>query len=165
MKTFSTKKKNLDKIKEKAIKSKVIVFASFARAGEKGLGVADMTKLRRDLRKINSELLVDKKTVTQRAMKNAKINIKTEDLEGSIGTIIGYEDPMLVFKALYDFSKKNPSLLYLSGIMDGNILSRDDITKLAKLPSRDVLLGQIVGMMTYPIRSFMVVVDQLSKKS
>lgn len=165
MKTFSTKKKSLGNIKEKAQKSKVIIFASFARAGEKGLGVAEMTQLRRELRKINSEFVVDKKRVTQRAIKEAKIELDFEGMDGSIGTIFGYGDPMEIFKAVYAFAKKNPSLVYLGGMMEGKKISKADVTQLAKLPSREVLLGQIVGMMTYPVRSFMIVIDQLAKKS
>lgn len=165
MKTFTTKKKNLGKIKEKAEKSKVVIFTSFARSGEKGLGVAEMTKLRRELRKLNSEFVVDKKTITQKALRDAKIDLTTEELNGSIGTVFVYADPMDVFKAIYGFAKTNPSLMYLGGLMDGKKITQAEITALAKLPGREVLLGQIVGMMTYPIRSFMAVVDQISKKS
>ena len=164
MKSFTRKKESLNELKSKADAASVILFASFARAGEKGVNVSDMTQLRRELRKTGSELVIEKKTILQKMMKDSKKNFSVEGIQGSIGAVFSSGDELGICKSLYGFAKTHPGLMYFGGISGTRVLSAADITELAKLPGREVLLGQIVGMMTYPIRSFMSVVSQLSEK-
>ena len=165
MKSFTTKKESFRELKTKASKANTILFASFARSGEKGVNVSDMTQLRRELRKVGSELVIEKKTIIQKVMEDSHKEFSVEGIRGSVGAIFSYEDELGVSKALYSFAKKHPGLLYFGGIAGSRLLSAQDITDLAKLPSREVLLGQVVGMMTYPIRSFMSIISQLSEKT
>src|SRR3989344_6759261 len=101
MKTFQQKKEELTKLKDKLAKAKIVVFSSFARGGEKGLNVMAMGKLKKDLRAVESEYVVEKKTLLSRALKNVKNPVDVFQYQGSLGTAFGYGDGQAVAKAIY----------------------------------------------------------------
>src|SRR3989338_5001220 len=121
MKNKQQKKEELKSLQSKLPKSQITVFTSFARTGEKGLSVAQMTQLKRLLREAKSEYVVTKKTLIEMATKNiskeAEINVY--DMAGSLGLVMGpvkdgasAEEPYSIAKKLYEFSRKNPALKF-----------------------------------------------------
>ncbi|KKS13292.1 MAG: 50S ribosomal protein L10, partial [Candidatus Yanofskybacteria bacterium GW2011_GWA1_41_6] len=113
MKSKSQKREELKKLKAKLPKSKITVFTTFSRAGEKGLSVAQMSELKRALRAIEAELFVTKKTLMDIALKELKNEgVNVYDMDGSVGLVLGSGDAYEISKKLYEFARKNTALKF-----------------------------------------------------
>ena len=163
MKTKIQKIADLDSVKAKIPASKLTVFTSFGRMGEKGLSVAQMTELRRLLRSMNASYMVTKKTIIDRAVKGIE-GMNVLSMTGSLGLATGGDDAYAVAKKMYDFAKKNSALQFFGALFDGKFINIDQFVEMAKMPSREVLLGRLFGMMKYPISSLAIVMNEISKK-
>ena len=165
MKSRTKKIEELKLLKDKLPKFEIVVFTSFSKAGEKGLSVAQMTELKRSLRSLGSEYFVTKKTLIDLATKDKSYDgLDVYGMDGSVGLVLGGGDPYGVAKSVYNFSKKNPALHFWGAIMDGKFITTDAFLEIAKMPSREVLLGRLVGMLTYPITGLCVVLGEISKQ-
>lgn len=164
MKSKLQKSEELKKLKAKLPKSKITVFTSFSKAGEKGMSVAKMTELKRLLRAMNSEYFVTKKTLMDLTFKNYD-GLDIYKMEGSIGLVIGDEDPYMIAKKVYEFSKKNPTLHFWGAVLEGKFVGKDGFLEIAKLPSKEILIGRLLGMLTYPMRGLAVVISEVAKKN
>lgn len=165
MKSKTKKVEELGLLKGKLPKFEIIVFTSFSRAGEKGLSVAQMTQLKRLLRELGSEYFVTKKTLIDLALKDKSYDgLDVYKMDGSVGLVLGDDDPYVVAKKVYEFSKKNTALHFWGAIMDSKFIGADAFLEIAKMPSREALLGQLVGMLTYPIRGLAVALSEVAKK-
>lgn len=165
MKSRSKKTEELKQIKDKIPASKIVVFTTFSRAGEKGLSVAQMLELKRALRSMNSEYLVAKKSLMDLALKDLNYDgIDVFGMEGSVGLAFGNDDYYAVAKKLYEFSRKNSALRFFGAFVEGNFVNADKFMEIAKMPSREVLLGRLVGMLTYPMRGLAVALSEIAKK-
>lgn len=169
MKSRSKKSDELKQIKQKLPKSKMVVFTTFSRSGEKGLSVSQMTELKRILRSLSSEYVVIKKSLMNLAMKGLnppaggdRINIF--EVDGSVGLALGGDDPYAIAKKLYEFSRKNQSLKFFGAFMDGTFVGSDRFMEIAKMPSKEVLIGRLLGMLTYPIRGLAIALNEVSKQ-
>ena len=111
------------------------------------MNVEKMETLRKALRKSNAELKVVKNTLLNIAAKDTAFSILADYFKWPIAVVLSYKDPVEPTKALIDFAKKNPELEIKVGVLDGKILDKSDITNLAELPSREVLLGRLVSVM------------------
>src|SRR3990167_5294624 len=107
MKSKTQKSTELKKLKTKLPKSKITVFTTFSRAGEKGLSVAQMSELKKVLRAIDAELFVTKKTLMDLVLKELKSEADVYSMEGSVGLVLGSGDAYEISKKLYEFAKKN----------------------------------------------------------
>lgn len=165
MKTKAQKKTELKSLQSKLPESKITVFTSFARTGEKGLSVAQMMQLKRLLREAHSEYVVTKKTLIERAAKDmAKdTEIDVYGMDGSLGLVVGNEEPYGIAKKIYEFSRKNPALKFFGAIIGGAFISKEQFLEMAKMPSKEVLIGRLPGMMKYPITSMYVVMSEIAK--
>lgn len=164
MKSFQQKKQELAKLKDKLSKAKVIVFTSFAREGEKGLSVGNIRALKKDLRASNSEYVVGKKTLLDKALTEGKKDIDIFQYQGSLGVVFGYGEEAATARSVYNFAKKNPALKYFGAFRDGKFMDLAEFTEFAKLPSREVLIARLLGMMMYPVNALAIVLDQIAKK-
>ncbi len=165
MKTKKQKNESLTKLQDNLKRSKIVVFTSFAKQGEKGLTVLGLRELRNTLRPLKSKYSVEKKTLLQKAIKDSKQ--KGPDIfsfGGSMGVAFGFEDPFATAKVLHQFAKKNPVVKLYGAIFGDKVLTEAQINELAKLPSKEILLGRLVGMLSYPIRGLAVTLDQIAKK-
>jgi len=166
MKSKQRKSEELSNLKTKFPKSKITVFTSFSKAGEKGLSVAQMTELKRLLRSMHSEYLVTKKTLIGIAFKEAKYDgLDVYGMDGSVGLVLGNDDPYLVAKKVYEFSRKNQSLYFWGAVIDGAFMGRDQFLEIAKLPSKEIMIGRLLGMLTYPMRGLAVALSEIAKKN
>lgn len=168
MKTKVQKKEELKSLQAKLPDSQITVFTSFARTGEKGLSVAQMTELKRLLRQAHSEYVVTKKTLIDRAaqvMSKDGSQIDVYAMSGSLGLVVGKEEPYSIAKKVYDFSKKNPALQFFGAMIDGGFISKEKFIEMAKMPSKEVLMGRLFGMMKYPITSMYIVMSEIAKKA
>ncbi len=112
----------------------------------RGLTVAQLKELRRSISE-NASYAVVKNTLTKIAAKEAGINELDELLQGPSAIAFIKGDPVEVAKGLRDFAKANPNLVIKGGVLDGKALKVDEITKLADLESREVLLSKLAGAM------------------
>jgi len=168
MKSFTQKKLELIKLKDKLAKSKLTVFTSFARAGEKGLSVKNMQTLKRSLRDADSEYIVEKKTLLNKALESRKSDlldgVNVFDFDGSLGVVFSYGEETAAAKSVYEFSKKNQALKLYGAIFGKKVLDGKGIIEFAKLPSREVLIGRIMGLVKYPLSALANILGQVAKQ-
>ena len=165
MKTFKQKSKALEKIKDKLNRSKIAVFTSFVRQGEKGMSVAQMRDLRNALRPLDAEYGVEKKTLLDKVLRDArKDGPQIFSYQGSLGVMYAYSDPYAATKGMYQYARKNPILKFYGALFGLEFLDENQIVEFAKIPSRDVLLTRLVGMLMHPIRGLAVALDQIAKQ-
>lgn len=112
----------------------------------RGLTVAQLKELRTALGS-STQYAVVKNTLTNLAAKDAGIDAFEGQLTGPTAIAFIDGDPVEAAKGLRDFAKANPALVVKGGVMDGNAISAGDITKLADLESREVLLAKAAGAM------------------
>jgi large subunit ribosomal protein L10 len=112
----------------------------------RGLTVAQLKALRRSLQG-NAEYHVVKNTLTKIAAKQAGVSAFDSMLAGPSAIAFVTGDPVEVAKGLRDFAKANPLLVIKGGVLDGKPLSAPEISKLADLESREVLLAKLAGAM------------------
>ncbi|WP_407318979.1 50S ribosomal protein L10 [Isoptericola halotolerans] len=110
----------------------------------RGLTVTQLQELRRSLRG-NATYAVVKNTLTTIAAKEAGVEGLDADLKGPSAIAFVTGDPVEAAKGLRDFAKANPALVIKGGVLDGNPLTAAEITKLADLESREVLLAKVAG--------------------
>jgi len=112
----------------------------------RGLTVAQLKALRSALRG-NADYAVVKNTLTAIAAKEAGLEVLADELKGPSAIAFVSGDPVAVAKSLRDFAKANPALVVKGGVLDGHALTAADVTKLADLESREVLLAKAAGAM------------------
>ncbi len=148
-KTKQQKKEILDQLAENLEKQKAMVFVDY-----KGLKVGNMIALRNQLKEAGSKFMISKKTLFSRAMKEKGIAIDFKNIEGQIGTIFAFEDPMIPIKTANTFAKANENLKIVGGYFEKELQSAASIIMLANLPSREELLAQALGTMVAPLSGF-----------
>lgn len=112
----------------------------------RGLTVKQLSDLRNSLRP-NGTYAVVKNTLTLRAAQEAGVSAFDDQLSGPSAIAFVTGDPVEAAKTLRDFAKANPLLVIKGGVLDGKTLSAEEITKLAELESREVLLAKLAGAM------------------
>jgi len=152
--TREKKEEVVKDLQEKITNQKVAVFVNF-----KGMKTDDFLKLRSNLRKNDSTFVITKKTLADIAFKNQDIEVKTCDFDGELGIVFGFTDEITPAKVVFDFSKSQPNLKIIGGVLEGQLRSGDDMIELAKLPSREELLGRLVGTIQAPISGFINVLQ------
>lgn len=158
-KVLAQKQSDIAELKEKFEKSKLVVLTDY-----RGINVEDVTKIRADLRKANCEYKVAKNTTLKFAAKEANLEGITELLEGPTAITFSYEDYVEPAKVLYEYAKNSEFYKIKGGIMDGKVISVDEVLKLAKLPSREMLLTQLATALLANIRNVAVVLDQVREQ-
>lgn len=137
-----TKEQVVSELQVKLKEANLGILTSFSK-----MNVEKMEALRKALRKSNAELKVVKNTLLNIAAKDTAFSILADHFKWPIAVVLSYKDPVEPTKALIDFAKKNPELEIKVGVLDGKLLDKSDITSLAELPSREVLLGRLVSVM------------------
>ncbi|HWN57041.1 MAG TPA: 50S ribosomal protein L10 [Methylomirabilota bacterium] len=169
---------------KKAQKSTVVeeLTASFGRASialvseYRGMTAAESTEMRRRLRAVRGEMRVAKNTLVRRAIKGTAYEALDSKLGGQIGLILSYEDPVALAKTFASFGPLGDKLKLRAAILDGKALSVEEVQALAKLPSREVIFSQLLGVLNAPATqlvrllnepgSYLVrVIDAIGKKN
>lgn len=126
----------------------------------RGLTVAQMGTLRRDLRSAKVHMQVVKNTLARRAAEGTSFTVTEEFLTGPTAIAYG-NDPVALSKALSDFAKSNEALKILGGVLDGKRLGEADVKALASLPSREVLVAKMLGSMQAPLSGFVRTLNEV----
>jgi large subunit ribosomal protein L10 len=127
----------------------------------RGLSVPQAAELRSKLREADARFQVVKNTLTLRAADQAGAEALKELLEGPTALTFVRGDAAAAAKALRDYARATELLPFKGGLMDGNALTPDDITAIARLPSRDMLYAQLVGVVAHPIAGLARTLNQL----
>lgn len=127
----------------------------------RGINVTDVTNLRKTLRETNSEYKVIKNNITRRALKECELEGLDEALLGPTAVILGKEDYLEPAKAIYEFTKKNDFYKIKGGIVEGKVMTAEEIITLAKLPSRETLLSMLAGALLGTVSKLAVALDQV----
>lgn len=117
----------------------------------RGLSVADLQNLRAQLRPHNAEVKVAKNTLARIAARNNSIEVLEAELVGPTALVLAYEDVAQPAKIVNDYVRTSRILQVRCGLLDGQLVAAGRIDEIANLPSRDVLLGKVVGGMSSPL--------------
>ncbi|MBE5819467.1 MAG: 50S ribosomal protein L10 [Clostridiales bacterium] len=156
---IAQKEKEVSELAEKISKAKVVLLTDY-----RGINVEDVTKLRANLRPTNTEYKVIKNNITRRALQAANIEGLEDLLEGPTAVILGYDDYLETSKTVYNYAKENDFYKIKGGIIDGKVVSAEEIITLAKLPSRETLIAQLAGALLGNITKLAVALDQVREQ-
>lgn len=137
---------------------------SFVLVDYRGLNVAEDTAMRSEMRKAGVEYKVIKNRLVLRALNNAGIEGFDKALEGPTAIAISYEDAVAPAKIVVDNVKKTNKIAVKGGVVEGKVLSVNEINAVAAIPSKPVLVAQLLGMLQSPIRSLAVAMSEIAKK-
>lgn len=133
-------------IQERVGKAQIGILADFS-----GLKVGPMTQLRRQVKEAGGELKVAKNTLLKRAAGDQSlITPIAGDLKGPNALVLGYEDPVVLAKLLVKFAQDLPLLKIKGGVIGGQTLTAQEVDDFSKLPAREVLLAQLLGLLQAP---------------
>ena len=130
-----------------------------------GINVADDTKLRKDLREAGVKYTVIKNTLIKRAAEKAGLNGIDEVLNGTSAIATSDEDYLAPARILQKFADGHKTFAVKTGYLDNEVISLEKIQSLAKLPSREILLANVLGAFQAPIASFARAVQAIVDKS
>ncbi|WNS75598.1 50S ribosomal protein L10 [Bacillus sp. DTU_2020_1000418_1_SI_GHA_SEK_038] len=142
------KKQTVEEIADKLKASVSTVVVDY-----RGLTVAQVTELRKQLREAGVEFKVYKNTLTRRAAEVAELTALNEVLTGPNAVAFSSEDVIAPAKIINDFAKKNDALEIKAGVIEGNVATAEEIKALAELPSREGLLSMLLSVLQAPIRN------------
>ncbi|NLP44392.1 MAG: 50S ribosomal protein L10 [Peptococcaceae bacterium] len=153
MSRFEEKQKVVEDIKTKFQNSTGVVLADY-----RGLTVTQVTDLRAQLREAGVEYRVLKNTMVRRAADELGIEGLDEFLKGP--TAVAFSaDPVAPAKILSEFSRKNKNFAIKAGVLEGKVINSDKIKDLASLPSREVLLAQVLAGIQAPLQGMVNVLQ------
>lgn len=155
-KILNQKKEEVSKLAEKMKNAKLILLTDY-----RGINVSDVTDLRAELRKTNSEYKVIKNNIIKRALEECKLEGLEDKLVGPTALIMDNEDYLSPAKAIYNFTKNNDYYKIKGGVIDGKVMTAEEIITLAKLPSKETLLSMLAGALLGNISKVAVALDQV----
>ena len=140
--TRSEKAAVIEAIKANADRASFAVLTEF-----KGMTVEELTNLRVNLRKAGGEFYVVKNTLARIAFTGGTHDVVKDKFPDNSAIALGFDDPVAVAKALSDFAKQSKLFQLRCGSLEGKEMSAEQVEALAKLPSKEQLLGQLLGTM------------------
>lgn len=144
------------KLSEKFSKAEGVILTDY-----RGLTVADLTNLRIKLRLIQGELRILQNRLSRIAMKEMTgAEPLTRHLKGPTAAAITYGDPVLLAKTIKEFAEEKETFKIKAGLVSGRFLESADVSRLASLPSKPVLIAGFVGMVASPLRRLVTVLSQ-----
>ncbi len=155
-KIIAQKQEEVSKLAEKIKSAKLVLLTDY-----RGITVTDVTELRAKLRESNTEYSVLKNNITRRALTEAGIEGLDEALIGPTAVILNSEDYLAPIKTVYNYVKDNDFYKIKAGIIEGKLVSVEEIMTLAKLPSREELLSKLAGSLLGTIAKLAVGLDQV----
>jgi large subunit ribosomal protein L10 len=145
---LEAKKQVVSEVAAKLRESKSTIVVDY-----RGLNVAEVTELRKQLREAGVEFKVYKNTLTRRAAEEAGLADLNESLTGPNAIAFSTEDVIAPAKVINDFAKKHEALEIKAGVIEGNVATVEEVKALAELPSREGLLSMLLSVLQAPIRN------------
>ena len=158
-KILNQKKEEVSKLAAEMKEAKIVLLTDY-----RGINVTDVTNLRTDLRNVNAKYTVIKNNITRRALAEAGIEGLEDKLVGPTAVIMSNEDYLEPAKAIYNFTKNNDYYKIKGGVIEGKVMTAEEIITLAKLPSRETLLSMLAGALLGNISKVAIALDQVRIK-
>jgi large subunit ribosomal protein L10 len=158
-KTRKQKEETLNQITEDLKNSRGVVFTEYA-----GLSVKDIEKVRKDLRAENVKYKVLKVTLIKKALITLGIDSSKFEYNGPVAVAMSPEEETTPARMIKALSKEFPTLKVDGGIFDNELVGKEVVLKLASLPSKDQLLGQLVSVLAGPARGLVTVLSGNTRK-
>ena len=154
----SEKEAVITEVTSLATQAQTLVMAEY-----RGITVADMTKLRSQARSSGVTLSVLKNTLARRAVAGSRFEVVADQMTGPL--IYGFSvDAVAAAKVVADFAKTNDKLVIRGGAISGKVLDVNGVKLLANIPSKEVLLSQLCGLLMSPVSRTAVVLGALAAK-
>ena len=157
--TKEKKKKALESLKQNIALQKSVIFADFSKVNSK-----DLFALRKTLKESGCALKVGKKTLIRIAFGQSGISFWNKiksSVPGQLALVLGIEDEVAPARIANQFAKTNENFKILGGIFEKRFIDRDRVLVLANIPTRNELLGKLVGSLASPMTSFVRVLDKI----
>lgn len=145
MSTKAFKQEKIEAMKENFAKAKVAVVTEY-----RGLTVEEITNLRRELQKENSDYMVTKNTLAKIASKGTQFEVLGETLKGPVAIAFGFKDEVAPAKILTKFIKTAKKGEIVATALDGKLLDAKETQVLASLPSKEELYAKMLGSINSP---------------
>ena len=136
----------IDELSDQLARAQLTIVADY-----RGLKVADLQGLRGSLRPVGAEFRVAKNTLTTIAAGRVGIEGLDSLLEGPTALVLAYDDPVQTSKIVTDFVRTSRVLTVRGGVMNNRLVTAPDIDAISTLPSREELLGRLLGMLASPL--------------
>lgn len=148
------KTQEIERLKESFSNAKSAILADY-----RGLTVSEMNDVRAKLREASVELRVTKNTLARIAIKGTDSEVLSDSLKGPLAIAFSFEDPVAGAKVLKKLADSHDDLELKAGLLGDKLLGLADIEALSKLPSKEVLLGQLLSVLNGPMRGFVTVLS------
>ena len=158
MATKAFKEEKVKMINELISKAKVAIVSDY-----KGLSVAEITELRRKLQEEKGDFTVIKNTLTKIAIKGTEFEELGEFLVGPSAIALGFEDEIAPAKVLTKFIKEKKKTKIKGGVLDGKILTAEEIKEISNLPGKQELLAQILAGINSPAQGIVNTVNGVAR--
>jgi large subunit ribosomal protein L10 len=158
MKKRSQKKEEVEKLKGELGKVSTVILSTF-----QGITVAQDTQLRRAVQKAGGTYKVVKNTLAERAGAGTPAEPLLKDLSGTNSIAYTAADPVALAKALTKVTKEVPAFRFKTGLVEGRVLSIQEIQQLAQLPSKEELIGKIMFLLQAPAQRIASVVSAVNR--
>jgi large subunit ribosomal protein L10 len=154
-------KEVLTLLKDKVKKAKSIILADYI-----GIKAVDANSLRSKVKETGAEVTVAKNTLLKIALKESKIQSKEidSDLNGSTLAVFSYADPIAPIKALLDFARGLELPKVKSAIIEGLYKNASEVEEISKIPSKEILLGKVLGGLSSPLKGFASSLNGVTRK-
>ncbi len=145
---------------ERFSKSKAVIVAEY-----RGLTVEELTKLRIELRKASAEFKIVKNRIAKKAISIEQQSFEnvSAGFKGPVGVVYAYGDSAAATKTALNFEKDHPNFKVTVGQLGGEAYNKNQLQVIADLPSKDVLLAQIIGSLVAPHRGVLGVLNSVSR--
>ena len=155
-KILNQKREEVAKLAEEIKEAKLVLLVDY-----RGINVEDVTNLRTTVRNTKASYRVIKNNITRRALAEVGIQGLDESLEGPTAVIMNSEDYLETAKAIYNYSKENEFYKIKGGVIEGKVMTAEEIITLAKLPSRETLLSMLAGALLGNISKLAVALNEV----
>lgn len=153
------KEAKVAEIREKLEKAQAIVLADY-----QGLTVEEDTALRKTLREAGVEYKVYKNNLVTLAAKELGIEGLDSYLEGPVSIAFGYEDATAPARVLHAFAKDHKKLELKAGMVEGTLYNKEEVEKLATIPSKEVLIAKLLGSFKAPLSNLAYLLNAIKEK-
>ena len=149
----------IDEIKDKFERAESAVVIDYI-----GITVAEADAMRKKLREADVDYTVYKNTLVKRAIEGTKVEELGSILEGPSGVAFSYDDATAPARVLNDAIKEYKKMEFKGGIIEGEYYDKENLEKIAAIPSRDVLISKFMGSIQSPVANFARVVAQIAEQ-
>ncbi len=152
------RKRIADSVKEGVTKKSNAFVVTYS-----GVSSSKMDSLRKDLKRKKADILVSKTSVARIALKDSNYETLANRLSGQLAFILSDADASEISKVLVNFSKNYEGFIVQGGLLNGAMLSPEEVKTLSDLPSREVLLAKFVGTLQAPVTRFAAALNAKSR--